>query len=712
MDNRGIKMGTLPQNWGGNSVKTVTFSVTEKCNLACKYCYMTGKNSKNKMTFETAKKVVDYVLENKDFFNEEAVIWEFIGGEPFLEIDLIDEISDYIKEKMYVLNHKWFGNYIFNFATNGLLYNSPKVQNYIKKNRRHISIGISVDGNKIKHDLQRIKVDGSGSYDDVIKNVPLWLSQFPGSSTKATFAHDDLPYLKDSVISLWNNNIKIVAANIVFEDVWEDGDDIIFENQLIELADYILDNEMWKDYSVRFFDPHIGFPLDKEDVDRNYCGSGKMLAVDYKGEFFPCIRFLDFTLNNNNGFNLGNADAGINFDRLRPFAGLSLKSQSSEECINCEVATGCGWCTGANYDCSANGTIYQRSTYICKMHKANVRANKYFWNEFTKRTGLVSPREEYLNSRNIQSIEDKYLYFITSDDVKPHCNYISKTNSNINIMNNDIFNKGLLFAKSNNLIPVIFGNKNKNSEDFDFINIVDNKSKNINQNSIVICDNSSDLPSGFNGICILLITKNNIGNLLNLISELHKHVNRINLTLQDIDKWNDEDINLYNKQLEEVVEYVYLTYKSSNLLELNILTDILKVNSMCNCDAGKSHISLAPNGKFYMCPAFYFNNPDDDIGNLDIGININNEHLLDIENAPICLGCDSYHCKRCVYINKKLTNELNTPSKIQCVVSHIERSASLRLQKKLKQENITFENVLNNIDSLDPIDKLLKNGVY
>lgn len=30
---------------------------------------------------------------------EESVIWDFIGGEPFLEIDLIDRICDYLKTR-------------------------------------------------------------------------------------------------------------------------------------------------------------------------------------------------------------------------------------------------------------------------------------------------------------------------------------------------------------------------------------------------------------------------------------------------------------------------------------------------------------------------------------------------------------------------------------------------------------------------------------
>ena len=276
-------------------------------------------------------------------------------------------------------------------------------------------------------------------------------------------------------------------------------------------------------------------------------------------------------------------------------------------------------------------------------------------------------------------------------------------------MDDEIFNKGLLFAKDNNFTPVIFDDPK--SKDSNFINIISNKSKSIYENSIVICDNNSDLPSDFNGACILLITKNNIRQLSKFIIELNQKANRINLIIKDIEEWNDIDVQLYKDQLEILMEYIYISYKNNVKCELNVLTDIFELNSMCNCDAGKNHISLAPNGKFYICPAFYFDNPNNSIGNLEEGINISNEHLLDINNAPICLGCDSYHCRRCVYLNKKLTNEINTPSKIQCIVSHIERSVSLKLQQMLKKENIIPRNILKEIDYLDPIEKLQEGEV-
>ena len=62
--------------------------------------------------------------------------------------------------------------------------------------------------------------------------------------------------------------------------------------------------------------------------------------------------------------------------------------QSAEECLNCDIASGCALCTGLNYDTADTDTIYQRAMYICKMHKARVKANNYYWERLEKEKGI------------------------------------------------------------------------------------------------------------------------------------------------------------------------------------------------------------------------------------------------------------------------------------------------------------------------------------
>lgn len=382
--------------WQSGMAKNITFIVTKDCQLACKYCYLVGKNEKERMSWEVAKQAIDYILdnENDENFRYESVVWDFIGGEPFLEIELIDKICDYIKTEMFRRNHHWFDSYRFSFSTNGINYDSEKVQNFIKKNHTHLSIGITIDGTQKKHDMNRIwkseGVEEKGSYVDVVRNIPLWLEQFPNAGTKVTISSADIPYIKESVLHLYSLGIHEVNINVVFEDVWSEGDDILFENQLIQLADDIIDGEYYKNYACSFYTESMGKPMDCMLENQNWCGAGKMLSVDAVGNFYPCTRFAQYSLRDKKAWIIGNIHEGIDKNKLRPFLTLDRCTQSSQECIDCEVASGCAWCQGENYDAADTPTVYQRSTAICKMHKARVRANNYYWNKLYRKLELES----------------------------------------------------------------------------------------------------------------------------------------------------------------------------------------------------------------------------------------------------------------------------------------------------------------------------------
>ena len=342
--------------------KNITFIVTKDCQLACKYCYLVGKNTHERMPWEVAKKAIDYILDHEGDFREESVVWDFIGGEPFIEIDLIDR--------------------------------------FIAKNLTHLSIGITIDGTEMKHDLNRVyKQTGRGSYRDVVRNIPLWLSQFPGAGTKVTISSADIPYIKESVLHLYSLGIHEVNINCVFEDVWAEGDDLKFEEQLTQLADAIIDGGYYRDYVCSFFSEMIGKPLDRVNDNNNWCGAGRMLAVDAAGLFYPCTRFAKYSLRDKPALIIGNVTDGIDSDRLRPFLTLDRCTQSPAECIDCEVASGCAWCQGENYDAASTPTIWQRSTAICRMHKARVRANNYYWNKLYRKLELQGDRDEFENNR-------------------------------------------------------------------------------------------------------------------------------------------------------------------------------------------------------------------------------------------------------------------------------------------------------------------------
>jgi uncharacterized protein len=109
-----------------------------------------------------------------------------------------------------------------------------------------------------------------------------------------------------------------------------------------------------------------------------------MLGVDHAGNFYPCIRFAPYSMAKQKPRCIGNCFDGIDQNKLRPFLALDRITQSPPMCLECDVASGCAWCQGLNYDEASSDTIYQRAVFICKMHKARVRANRYYWERFNR----------------------------------------------------------------------------------------------------------------------------------------------------------------------------------------------------------------------------------------------------------------------------------------------------------------------------------------
>ena len=60
--------------WRSGMAKNITFIVTKDCQLACKYCYLVGKNSKERMSWEVAKAAIDNILSHEDDTKEESVV--------------------------------------------------------------------------------------------------------------------------------------------------------------------------------------------------------------------------------------------------------------------------------------------------------------------------------------------------------------------------------------------------------------------------------------------------------------------------------------------------------------------------------------------------------------------------------------------------------------------------------------------------------------
>lgn len=373
------------------STSNITFQVTESCNLKCTYCYQICK-TEHFMNFDTAKKLVDYILSDEYFnqFPTFSILLEFIGGEPFLAVDLMDQICEYFINEMLRKNHIWLKHFRFNITTNGTLYFDERVQKFIEKYNDFLSLTVTVDGCKDLHDSCRVFGDGKGSYDLAISAARDLMKKFnKNQATKLTISPDNMSYIPEAIKNFISEGFTDIFFNCIFEHSWTNEEAHKYYYILKEVADYLLNTDWFNDphHLVNKFDQNGYRPIAKNERDINYCGgNGKMLAFDYKGNMFPCIRYMKSSLGNSvEPIIIGDLKTGLLktpeyikiYDELNS---MTRSSQSEEKCMNCPIASSCGWCSAYNYQCF--GELNKRSTNLCKMNIAESLINVYFWNKF------------------------------------------------------------------------------------------------------------------------------------------------------------------------------------------------------------------------------------------------------------------------------------------------------------------------------------------
>ena len=372
------------------ATKIVTFQVTDGCSLRCTYCYQIEKCS-NIMTFDKAKVLIDYILEHRkepDFYFSEshtkALIFEFIGGEPFMATPLIRQIIEYCEEKLLENSDSlWLTNHVYNICSNGVAYFNDDVQDLLRDYGDIISLGITVDGTKELHDKCRLFPNGEGSYDLAVAAAVDNMNRFGNDGTKITLSPENIEYVFAAVKNMYSLGFKYIYMNCVFEDVWHPEDAVKLFYQLKQTAEWIVENNLQEQIYFLPFDSSRYQPSNFEYSDRNWCGANdNMLAIDWKGDLFPCIRFMSSSLGEDQPeYIVGHIDHGIGVTEsekanLQGLRKLTKSCQSEQKCADCTIGSGCSWCTAYNYQ--KTGRVDKREINICEMHKAMALGAYYF----------------------------------------------------------------------------------------------------------------------------------------------------------------------------------------------------------------------------------------------------------------------------------------------------------------------------------------------
>lgn len=309
----------------------------------------------------------------------------------------------------------------------------------------------------------------------------------------------------------------------------------------------------------------------------------------------------------------------------------------------------------------------------------------------------------------------KYLVIQLADDAASYCHYenVSKGEQFISVEN---LKTAIRFGMVENLnIQLIYPKRALPDGYAEIIETIDHTkimpcgAPQTDDAHIIVCNSIAEAEScklSEKQIVILRICCKDIGELHRIFDILNGKCSRVNIVITDIDKFTDCEFKAYKAILTQLGGTVKTVILGGGNTQFNLLTDRLTLKEMNNCNAGEEVVTLMPNGKFYPCAGFYYDNPDEDFGDLTRGVQIKNRQLFKLGYAPICRHCDAYHCRRCVWLNRKTTLEVNTPSYEQCVVAHLERNESGRILSDIRKESEFAKDItIAEIDYLDPFAK-------
>ena len=309
----------------------------------------------------------------------------------------------------------------------------------------------------------------------------------------------------------------------------------------------------------------------------------------------------------------------------------------------------------------------------------------------------------------------KYLIIQLCDSAPSFCHY-PEGKKDPRLISLEDLKAGILYAMKENLnLQFLYPDYELPEEyrqaidEIDHIDIVSlgNRDRELKENAeVIVIDSWDDIDDSLESdkSYILRTSKDDLfKNHQKLIHILPK-VTRLNVVLTDIPEFSDGDFERYKEILARISQSISKEYIDGKSPQTNILTDRMVLKQMNNCNAGDEVVTLAPDGNFYICPAFYLQGDHPD-GNTREGLKIRNQQLFKLSYAPICRKCDAYQCKRCVWLNEKQTLEVNTPGREQCVVSYLERNESRRLLGKIREHGIFMPDIeIKEIDYLDPFE--------
>ena len=378
--------------------------LTHGCNLNCVYCFQQHKSNhpSKQMSLETAQSIFLKEFEfAKNSNNIQQIKFELFGGEPMLRFDLIKKLCE------WVWNLDVDVDYFIHITTNGTLLNEDN-KNWLRANKERIRLILSIDG---RNDVQKSN-RGSNAI-----NLPIAfaLETWPDLYLKMTMSRKSLHRFADETIYFYENGYN-VEGSLAVGEAWQEGDEIIYEEQLKLIAAYYLKHPNAKPFGF-FMKPFHQLFNDKPDIlFGKSCGAGVTIATyDIDGRVYPCHLFVPNVH--------GNSDVLNHLEKI-DFSNPEHFMTNEEDCLKCKLLRVCKTCAGFNFN--QRGAVSRRDKHICKMILAEVKIISVFQIKY------LMQKKERLSLEELVILKSALNCYKHFKDIN-YSNIINKTDKTVRI---------------------------------------------------------------------------------------------------------------------------------------------------------------------------------------------------------------------------------------------------------------------------------------
>ena len=348
--------------------------VTEDCNHRCHYCFVEGKNVSHRMSRETARQAVDFLIAQSR--KEAELTLLLFGGEPLLEYDLLRELLPYAIERARAAGKKMK----FDLTTNATLLDEEKIRFLVSLG---VKILVSLDGDRETHDRHRLTLDGKSSYDRVQNNLPLIKRYQPWLGSRMTVHPDTVGRLSRNVAHLASLGVNqfIIGAATGLE--WTDESLDLYRDEMIRVASW-LKEERSRSGPFRVTTLEENLTMMGGRRGRYGCRAGRhCVSVTSEGEIYPCSKMLGVS-GLKGLYLLGTLRDGFTEirNRLELCGMIGVKRQVCAVCSEDDLCY--GGCYATNFQ--ATGSIFEPSAVECRIKRRTIEiaraAEKILGKEF------------------------------------------------------------------------------------------------------------------------------------------------------------------------------------------------------------------------------------------------------------------------------------------------------------------------------------------